>query len=341
MFITEKRLRHDNHNEDNTADPLSSSPFKSATSTRPAFPASETVSSPSNERTSRQSPHSVHSPQNADSDAKDTKTEGGNTPSRSASPDDKTKEYLFPQTQKDNVKAPNVTVIHPSAHHPFFGGRIPGATLPQPFAAPSSLARQHEEFLRHSLAASSMQFGAPKVSAAASLDTRFGSHPGLDSAAQLSHAHAHQMWLQNYYAALQHLHHRSNVPQPTVSEPSSRAGDNLPGAFSRYTPYLIPHSTAASSTSSRITPTMTHHRHESSERNSPTRSISSSSISPRSPRHTVASPSSRHGGPLHMNPNQELHSLQRSVKATAEEQSLKGHSPRTNKFSIESLTAKD
>ena len=257
-----------------------------------------------------------------------------NPSSSSSSPDNRTKEYLFPHSHKDNVKAPNVTVIHPSAQHPLFGGRVPGAaTFPSPFAAPSSLARQHEEFLRHSLMTSSHRaLAGPN----ASVESRAFGASGVDGA-HLSSAHAHMqhLYLQNYYAAaaLQHHLQRSRL---AGGEMSSRLG-----AMSRFAPYVIPHSQSIN----QLTSQTAHNSDTERERGSP--NSHDERLSP------IASASSRHGvasndnvtslqRSLPSSPLNELNALRREThKSSGSENVMKGHSSRTNKFSIESLTAKD
>ena len=251
-----------------------------------------------------------------------------NSASSSSSPDERAREFLFPNTHsKDNVKPPNVTVMHPSAQHPLFGARLPGSSLP-PFAAPSSLTRQHEEFLRHSLLASA-HAQHPFASSKPSTDQlrALSAHAGADGA-HLSSAHAHMqhVYLQNYYAAaaLQHL------------QRSRLASGEMPhrlAASSRFAPYAVQHAHSAT----RQLPlhqSRDHTSPNSPERLSPNARQSASGSQVTSfPSRTSSSPSSD---------IQELSALRRSVqRSPGTETMTKGHSPRTNKFSIESLTAKD
>ena len=326
----------------------------------------------------------------------------------SASPvDKKTKEYLFPSATKEPVKAPNVTVLHPAAHHPLLNGlpgRLSGLGVPPtscgasvPFGAAhgqSTLPHQADLLMRVSCSSASIMPPSPfgthsrvgSNSVGAPIDSRlvgsvFGTAPPSAGTLDAGHlaaasAHAQQIWLQNYYAAALHHLHRSGVPTtlgdlPNGS-PTSRyiLGGSTASSLhhphqNRFSPYVLPHT-------SPFGPVKDNSGIERDANSSPHRE--SSSISPRSPdllksgsglqlsgghhhHHSrgSASPikrqSSSNSSILHttnsilQQASHELGSLQRTLQSPNDSLSakplVKQHSPKSSKFSIESLTAKD
>lgn len=306
-----------------------------------------------------------------DDDLRITRSPGSPHGSRCKTPPDrKTREYLFPNSSKDTpVKAPNVTVLHPAAHHhPLLtnrvhgspgrisfapphhhnstgplphhstdlllraGGQVGGSSLPQPFIppAPSNPGGGIDSSTSQSTESRLSTFAHPQMAPPS---------PLLESTGHLAAAslQAHQIWLQNCYAAaLQQL------PSHYLSSMNSRylLGASPSHGTTRFAPYVLPHSLK-------------------DEQTSPAGRASNSSVEsgPNSPTITPSHSNSISGGnnnktsPLktattvannsivgHTKP--EVTSVQKTSMKTSSD-GVKHHSPKSNSFTIASLTAKD